>query len=103
VRLRRTGVPVQEVGHSVDLVGLGDAERAGRLELLRAHRRRVLARLDELHDDLAVIEWKIAVYQPERTAPSHRRHHQVGRGHTNQLPQLDILSAEPSTDQEEWQ
>jgi hypothetical protein len=33
------------------------------LDLLRAHRRRVLAQLDELRDDLAVIDWKIAVYQ----------------------------------------
>jgi len=48
LRLRRTGMPVQEVRHFVDLVGLGDAERAGRLELLRAYRRRVLAQLDEL-------------------------------------------------------
>jgi DNA-binding transcriptional MerR regulator len=57
LRLRRTGMPVKQVRH-FDLVGSGDAERAGRLDLLRAHRRRVLAQLDELHDDLAVIEWK---------------------------------------------
>jgi DNA-binding transcriptional MerR regulator len=63
LRLRRTGMPVKDVRHFVDLVGSGDAERAGRLDLLRAHRRRVLAQLDELHDDLAVIDWKIAVYQ----------------------------------------
>jgi DNA-binding transcriptional MerR regulator len=63
LRLRRTGMPVKDVRHFVDLVRSGDAERAGRLDLLRAHRRRVLAKLDELHDDLAVIDWKIAVYQ----------------------------------------
>jgi DNA-binding transcriptional MerR regulator len=63
LRLRRTGMPVRDVRHFVDLVGSGDAERAGRLDLLRAHRRRVLAQLDELRDDLAVINWKIAVYQ----------------------------------------
>jgi hypothetical protein len=34
----------------------GDTERAGRLDLLRVHRRRVLAQLDELQDDLAVID-----------------------------------------------
>jgi DNA-binding transcriptional MerR regulator len=43
LRLRRTGMPVKEVRHFVDLVGSGDAELAGRLDLLRAHRRRVLA------------------------------------------------------------
>ena len=63
LRLRRTGMPVEEVGHFVELVRLGDAERAGRLELLRAHRRRVLSQLDQLQGDLTAIEWKIAVYQ----------------------------------------
>ena len=53
LRLRRTGMPVEDVRHFVDLVRSGDTERAGRLELLRAHRRRVLAQLDQLHDDLA--------------------------------------------------
>jgi DNA-binding transcriptional MerR regulator len=63
LRLRRTRMPVKDVRHFVDLVRSGDTERAGRLDLLRAHRRRVLAQLDELRDDLAVIDWKIAVYQ----------------------------------------
>jgi DNA-binding transcriptional MerR regulator len=63
LRLRRTGMPVEDARHFVDLVRSGDTERAGRLELLRALRRRVLAQLDQLHDDLAVIEWKIAAYQ----------------------------------------
>jgi len=80
LRLRRTGMPVKEVRHFVDLVRSGDTERASRLDLLRAHRRRVLAQLDELHDDLAVIDWKSPSTRPERTAPSRRRHLQVGRG-----------------------
>jgi DNA-binding transcriptional MerR regulator len=33
LRLRRTGMPVKEVRHFVDLVGSGDAERAGRLAI----------------------------------------------------------------------
>jgi hypothetical protein len=83
-------MPVQEVRHFVDLVGLGDVERAGRLELLRAHRRRVLAQLDEPHDDLAVIEWKIAVYparedgaEPPPPPPGWPRPHQpaITAGH----------------------
>jgi DNA-binding transcriptional MerR regulator len=41
LRLRRTGMPVEDVRHFVDLVRSGDTERAGRLELLRAHRHRV--------------------------------------------------------------
>jgi DNA-binding transcriptional MerR regulator len=63
LRLRRTGMPVKDVRHFVDLVRSGDTERAGRLDLLRAHRRRVLAKLNQLQDDLAVIDWKIAAYQ----------------------------------------
>ena len=100
LRLRRTGMPVEEVGHFVELVRLGDAERAGRLELLRAHRRRVLSQLDQLQGDLTVIEWKIAVYQagedgaePPPPPPGWPR----PQGH---LPQPDTLTAEPQTDQE---
>jgi DNA-binding transcriptional MerR regulator len=100
LRLRRTGMPVEEVGRFVELVRLGDAERAGRLELLRAHRRRVLEQLDQLQGDLTVIEWKIAVYQagedgaaPPPPPPGWPR----PQGH---LPQPDTLTAEPQTDQE---
>jgi DNA-binding transcriptional MerR regulator len=100
LRLRRTGMPVKDVRHFVDLVRSGDTERASRLDLLRAHRRRVLAQLDELHDDLAVIDWKIAVYQagedgtePPPPPPGWPRP-QGG------LPETDLLTAEQSTDQE---
>ncbi len=100
LRLRRTGMPVEEVGHFVELVRSGDIERAGRLELLRAHRRRVLAHLDQLQDDLAVIDWKIAVYQagedgtqPPPPPPGWPR----PQGH---LPQPDTLTAELPNNQE---
>ena len=100
LRLRRTGMPVQDVRHFVDLVRSGDSERAGRLELLRAHRRRMLEQLDQLRDDLAVIDWKIAAYQagedgsePPPPPPGWPR----PQGH---LPQMDALAAEPPTDQE---
>jgi DNA-binding transcriptional MerR regulator len=100
LRLRRTGMPVEDVRHFVDLVRSGDAERAGRLHLLRAHHRRVLAQLNQLQDDLAVIDWKIAAYQagedgtePPPPPPGWPR----PQGH---LPQLDTLAAESPTDQE---
>jgi DNA-binding transcriptional MerR regulator len=99
LRLRRTGMPVEEVRHFVDLVRSGDSERAGRLELLRAHRRRVLAQLDQLRDDLAVIDWKIAAYQAgeDGTEPPPPPGWPRPQGH---VPQMDALAAEPSTDQE---
>jgi len=100
LRLRRTGMPVEDVRHFVDLVRSGDTERAGRLALLRAHRQRVLAQLDQLQEDLAVIEWKIAAYQagedgtePPPPPPGWPR----PQGH---LAQPDTLTAEPPTDQE---
>ena len=100
LRLRRTGMPVKDVRHFVDLVRSGDTERAGRLQLLRAHQRRVLAQLDQLQDDLAVINWKIAAYQagedgtePPPPPPGWPR----PPGH---LPQPDTLTAEAPTDQE---
>ncbi len=62
-RLRRTGMPIEEVRHFVALVRSGDRERAGRQALLQVHRVRVLEQLDQLRDDLAVIDWKIAAYQ----------------------------------------
>lgn len=72
VRLRRTGMPVDEVRAFVQRVR-ADRDRAGRIELLRSHRTRVRAQLEQLTADLAVIDWKIAAYtanEAGRPAPS---------------------------------
>ena len=61
VRLRRTGMPVEDVRAFVDRVR-ADRDRAGRIELLRRHRDRVAGQLDQLQSDLAVIDWKITAY-----------------------------------------
>jgi DNA-binding transcriptional MerR regulator len=61
VRLRRTGMPVEDVRTFVDRVR-ADRDRAGRIELLRSHQARVRAQLEQLTADLAVIDWKIAAY-----------------------------------------
>lgn len=63
VRLRRTGMPIDEVRQFVRHIRDGDRDRAGRLALLRAHRARVAADLAQLQADLEVIDWKIAAYQ----------------------------------------
>jgi DNA-binding transcriptional MerR regulator len=71
VRLRRTGMPVEDVRAFVDRVRT-DRDRAGRIELLRRHRARVSAQLEQLRTDLAVIDWKIAAYtanEENRPAP----------------------------------
>jgi DNA-binding transcriptional MerR regulator len=100
LRLRRTGMPVEEVRHFVELVRSGDTERAGRLQLLLAHRRRVLAQLDQLQDDLVVIDWKIAAYQAGEDGtepPPPPPGWPMPQGH---LPQPDTLTFEPPPDQE---
>ena len=62
IRLRRTGMPVEEVRRFSDLVRRGDAHRATRLELLRTHRERVSGQIEQLIRDREVIDWKIAAY-----------------------------------------
>jgi len=61
IRLRRTGMPVEDVRAFVQRVR-ADQDRAGRIELLQVHRDRVRTQLEELQSDLAVIDWKIASY-----------------------------------------
>jgi DNA-binding transcriptional MerR regulator len=63
LRLRRSGMPVEDVRRFAELLRDGDARREGRLALLREHRDRVRERIDALRSDLAVVEWKIAAYE----------------------------------------
>jgi DNA-binding transcriptional MerR regulator len=62
-RLRRTGMPTREMREFTQLVTAGAATHGQRLALLAAHRERIVARLDELHGDLAVLEEKIEHYR----------------------------------------
>ena len=63
LRLRRSGMPVEDVRRFAELLRDGDAQRSGRLALLREHRERLQRHVDALRSDLAVVEWKIAAYQ----------------------------------------
>ena len=47
-KLRATGMPIRDVKAYAALVRAGDGNEAERLELLRAHRERVLRQLDEV-------------------------------------------------------
>lgn len=60
--LRGTGMPVQQVREYAALVRAGDGNEDRRLDLLRAHRERVLARLAETTEHLGAIDRKIGVY-----------------------------------------
>ena len=62
-RLRSTGMPIREVRAYADLCRRGDGNEAARLELLYAHRDRVLAQLAEVSDHLGAINRKIGIYE----------------------------------------
>ncbi|GCD19233.1 MerR family transcriptional regulator [Cellulomonas algicola] len=62
-KLRATGMPVREIRLYADLVRAGEGNEDARLALLRAHRDRVRAQLDEVATHLLAIEGKIAVYE----------------------------------------
>lgn len=63
LRLRRSGMPVEDVRRFAELLRGGDAQRQGRLALLRQHRDRLRGHIDALCSDLAVVEWKVAAYE----------------------------------------
>jgi DNA-binding transcriptional MerR regulator len=63
LRLRRSGMPVEDVRRFAELLREGDAQRQGRLALLREHANRLRDHIDALGSDLAVVEWKVAAYE----------------------------------------
>src|SRR5690606_21147497 len=62
-RLRATGMPIREVRRYADLARAGDATREERLELLRAHRQRVVEWLATVEEHLKAIDYKIEFYE----------------------------------------
>ncbi len=62
-RLRSTGMPIRDVRRYADLVREGEGTEQARLDLLRAHRENVLARLAEVQDHLAAVDYKIGIYE----------------------------------------
>lgn len=63
VRLRRTGMPVQQVRRYVELVSLGPATHGERLDLLRQHRDAVQRHIDQLLEDRQALDHKIDSYR----------------------------------------
>lgn len=60
--LRGTGMPIRDVRRYAELVRAGEGNEEARLELLRAHRARVLAQLAEVQEHLGAIDRKIGIY-----------------------------------------
>lgn len=59
VRLRRTGIPVREMRDFVTMIGECAASHGQRMALLTEHRRRVLAQMAQLGEDLVSIDDKV--------------------------------------------
>jgi DNA-binding transcriptional MerR regulator len=62
-KLRSTGMPIRDVRRYTELVRAGHGNEQERLDLLRAHRQVVLARLAEVQDHLGAIDYKIGIYE----------------------------------------
>lgn len=63
MRLRATGMPVSEMQRYAELVRAGSPTEPERMQLLEAHRDRVLSHIADLRRDLAVVDSKIAGYR----------------------------------------
>lgn len=68
-KLRRTGMPVNEMKRYADLLWEGDRTVGARRELLEKHYKRMQAQVAELNEALSCIEWKIEHYR-EMEAPA---------------------------------
>ena len=55
-------MPIRDVRRYAALVRDGDGNEQARLDLLRAHRQLVLARLAEVQEHLGAIDYKIGIY-----------------------------------------
>lgn len=67
-RLRSTGMPVDEMRQYVEMSREGDRMVPERRALLAAHRRRVLAHVEELTATVHYLEWQIEFYQEKEAA-----------------------------------
>jgi DNA-binding transcriptional MerR regulator len=63
IKLRATGMPVEQMKEYAALIRAGEGNEGERLRLLREHKGRVQADIQTLMDNLAVIEKKIDTYQ----------------------------------------
>jgi DNA-binding transcriptional MerR regulator len=67
VRLRESGMPLTAIRRYAELVRAGEGNEADRLGLLREHQQRITEQVTALQAGLAVISFKVALYE-ERVA-----------------------------------
>ncbi|MEZ0070973.1 MerR family transcriptional regulator [Planotetraspora sp. GP83] len=61
-RLRGTGMSIAGLRRYADLARRGEDTYAARKELLEAHRADVVAKIEQLQDDLAHVDYKVEIY-----------------------------------------
>jgi DNA-binding transcriptional MerR regulator len=61
--LRGTGMPISEMQRYVDLQRQGDFTIPDRVQLLKVHRRRIQAQIQDLNELLKRVEGKIGFYE----------------------------------------
>jgi DNA-binding transcriptional MerR regulator len=61
-KLRATGMSIQQMQQYAELQRQGDATLVQRIEMLKAHRCNVETRMNELHEHLKLISYKIEFY-----------------------------------------
>ncbi|MFI6323460.1 MerR family transcriptional regulator [Nonomuraea sp. NPDC050556] len=64
-KLRTTGMPIADMCRYVELARMGDHTRKERKKMLEEHRDRVRARITELTQDLAALDYKINSYREQ--------------------------------------
>ena len=57
--LKNTGMPLQEITRFVQLAHQGDQTLEERVELLKEHREKLIARMEEMQKYLDKITWKV--------------------------------------------
>jgi DNA-binding transcriptional MerR regulator len=62
-KLRATGMPIRAIRRYAELVSTGRGNEQERLALLEAHRAEVVAKIDELNENLRLIDHKLDVYR----------------------------------------
>ena len=66
--LKNTGMSIQEIARFVQLTHEGDHTLEERVELLRAHRERVLERMEEMQKHLDKVTWKLNYFSEKLRA-----------------------------------
>ncbi len=71
-KLRQTGMPLDKIRRYAELLGDGEGNFPERHALLSTHRAEVLRQIAELQDMLALIDYKLTLYDesPKRETTS---------------------------------